>query len=133
MGYASYAAVRDKLRQSLAIPPLAQERPQDRWNLGDLRRLKECFDAQSAKITEAASLVSPEVLALGSTKVEAFLAAEPGSAISSSLSSGGSDYPYELVEAAGVDLASPAPYAAVATRMNRIMDEIEAILARRGK
>ena len=27
----------------------------------------------------------------------------------------------------------PAPYAAVATRMNRIMDQIEAILARRGK
>lgn len=49
------------------------------------------------------------------------------------LSSGGSDYPYELVKAAGVDLATPAPYAAVATRMNRIMDQIEAILARRGK
>jgi len=32
-----------------------------------------------------------------------------------------------------VDLASPAPYAAVASRMNRIMDQIEAILARRGK
>ncbi len=49
------------------------------------------------------------------------------------LSAGSSDYPYEMVKAAGVDLATPAPYAAVATRMNRIMDEIEAILARRGK
>ncbi|HZZ92042.1 MAG TPA: oligoendopeptidase F [Usitatibacter sp.] len=47
------------------------------------------------------------------------------------LSSGGSDYPYELVKAAGVDLATRAPYDAVARRMNRIMDEIEAILARR--
>jgi oligoendopeptidase F len=47
------------------------------------------------------------------------------------LSSGGSDYPYELVKAAGVDMATPAPYDAVAARMNRIMDEIEAILARR--
>jgi oligoendopeptidase F len=46
------------------------------------------------------------------------------------LSAGGSDYPYELVKAAGVDLATPAPYQALAARMNRIMDEIEAILAR---
>jgi len=47
------------------------------------------------------------------------------------LKSGGSDYPYELVKKAGVDLATPAPYQALAGRMNRIMDEIEAILARR--
>jgi oligoendopeptidase F len=47
------------------------------------------------------------------------------------LSSGGSDYPYNLVKAAGVDLATSQPYEAVAKRMNRIMDEIEAILARR--
>jgi len=46
------------------------------------------------------------------------------------LSAGGSDYPYELVKAAGVDLASPAPYQALVARMNRIMDEIEVILAR---
>src|SRR5437016_7249750 len=38
------------------------------------------------------------------------------------LGSGSSDYPYELVKAAGVDLASPAPYQAVVARMNRIMD-----------
>jgi oligoendopeptidase F len=47
------------------------------------------------------------------------------------LRAGGSDYPYELVKAAGVDLASPAPYQALAARMNTIMDEIEAILAKR--
>ena len=47
------------------------------------------------------------------------------------LSAGGSDYPYELVRAAGVDLATPAPYQAVVARMNKIMDEIEAILAKR--
>src|SRR5258706_5867016 len=46
------------------------------------------------------------------------------------LSAGGSDYPYELVKAAGVDLASPAPYRALIARMNRVMDEIEAIQAR---
>ena len=49
------------------------------------------------------------------------------------LSAGGSDYPYELVKAAGVDLASPAPYRAVIARMNRVMDEIEAIEARRNR
>jgi oligoendopeptidase F len=47
------------------------------------------------------------------------------------LRAGGSDYPYELVKTAGVDLASPAPYQALVTRMNRIMDEIETILAKR--
>ncbi len=47
------------------------------------------------------------------------------------LKAGGSDYPYELVKTAGVDLAMPAPYQALVARMNAIMDEIEAILARR--
>ncbi|NGY05961.1 oligoendopeptidase F [Solimonas terrae] len=47
------------------------------------------------------------------------------------LRAGGSDYPYELVKKAGVDLASPAPYDAIAARMDHIMDQIEAILARR--
>jgi oligoendopeptidase F len=32
-----------------------------------------------------------------------------------------------------VDLATAAPYEAIVARMNRIMDEIEAILAKRGK
>lgn len=47
------------------------------------------------------------------------------------LRAGNSDYPYEMVKSAGVDLASPAPYRAVATRMNKIMDAMEAILAQR--
>jgi oligoendopeptidase F len=46
------------------------------------------------------------------------------------LKAGDSDYPYELVKKAGVDLATPAPYQALAARMNSIMDEIEAILAK---
>jgi oligoendopeptidase F len=49
------------------------------------------------------------------------------------LKSGGSNYPYELVKAAGVDLATPAPYKELVARMNAIMDEIEAILARQKK
>jgi oligoendopeptidase F len=47
------------------------------------------------------------------------------------LRAGGADYPYELVKVAGVDLATPAPYQALVARMNAIMDEIEAILAKR--
>ncbi len=47
------------------------------------------------------------------------------------LKSGNAAYPYELVKGAGVDLASAKPYQAVFARMNSIMDQIEAILAKR--
>ncbi|MEO0450426.1 MAG: M3 family oligoendopeptidase [Pseudomonadota bacterium] len=46
------------------------------------------------------------------------------------LEAGGSAHPYDLKLKAGLDMASPAPYQAVEDRMNRIMDEIEAILDR---
>jgi oligoendopeptidase F len=74
-------------------------------------------------------------IAASSLFAERILANEPGARerYLKLLSSGASDYPYDLVKAAGVDLATPAPYEAVAKRMNRIMDEIEAILARRQK
>ena len=74
-------------------------------------------------------------IAAGSLFAEAILKGEPGARDKylKLLASGSSDYPYDLVKAAGVDLASPAPYKAVATRMDRIMDQIEAILAKRGK
>ena len=72
-------------------------------------------------------------IAAGSLFAADILAGKPGARerYLKLLSAGGSDYPYELVKAAGVDLATPAPYNAIATRMNRIMDEIEAILAKR--
>jgi oligoendopeptidase F len=74
-------------------------------------------------------------IAASSLFAESILKNEPGARerYLKLLSAGSSDYPYELVKAAGVDLASPAPYQAVAARMNRIMDEIEAIQARRAK
>jgi oligoendopeptidase F len=74
-------------------------------------------------------------IAASSLFAESVLKNEPGAKdrYMKLLSAGSSDYPYEMVKAAGVDLASPAPYQAVAARMNRIMDEIEAILAKRGK
>ncbi|MEM1088339.1 MAG: hypothetical protein AAGH90_11465 [Pseudomonadota bacterium] len=46
------------------------------------------------------------------------------------LKAGGSGHPYDLKLAAGLDMASPAPYRAVEARMSRIMDEIEDILDR---
>ena len=44
------------------------------------------------------------------------------------LRAGGSDYPYEILKAAGVDMATPEPYRAVVDRMNAIMDEMEVLL-----
>ncbi|MEO8125398.1 MAG: M3 family oligoendopeptidase, partial [Burkholderiales bacterium] len=77
---------------------------------------------QYATSIAASSLFAQQVEAGDKGALERYLAL---------LSAGGSGYPYELVKAAGVDLATPAPYAALVTHMNRIMDEIEAILARR--
>ncbi|MFW6027209.1 MAG: oligoendopeptidase F [bacterium] len=44
---------------------------------------------------------------------------------------GGSEYPYELLKDAGLDMASPEPYRALVKRMDSIMDQIEEILDRR--
>jgi oligoendopeptidase F len=69
----------------------------------------------------------------GTQFAEEILAGKPGARENylKLLSAGGSDYPYELVKRAGVDLATPAPYDALCRGMDRIMDEIEAILAKR--
>jgi oligoendopeptidase F len=45
------------------------------------------------------------------------------------LSAGGSDYAYSLYKTAGVDMATQAPYRALEARMNRIMDQMEKLLA----
>ncbi|NJK88946.1 MAG: oligoendopeptidase F family protein [Myxococcales bacterium] len=41
---------------------------------------------------------------------------------------GGSDYPYAILQRAGIDLASAEPYRALVARMTRVLDDIEAIL-----
>jgi oligoendopeptidase F len=73
-------------------------------------------------------------IAASSLFVQRILAGEPGARdrYLDLLRAGGSDYPYELVKRAGVDLADAAPYQALAARMNGIMDRIEATLARKG-
>jgi len=45
------------------------------------------------------------------------------------LSAGGSDYAYNLYKTAGIDMATPLPYRALEARMNRIMDQMEKLLA----
>ena len=44
------------------------------------------------------------------------------------LRAGGSDYAYEILIKAGLDMASPEPYQALVRRMEDIMDRIEALL-----
>ena len=47
------------------------------------------------------------------------------------LRAGSSDYPYQLLRTAGVDLAEPEPYRAIIREMNAVMDEMEALLEER--
>ena len=47
------------------------------------------------------------------------------------LEAGGSDYPYQLMKDAGIDMATAAPYKALVERMDSIMDEMETILDNR--
>jgi oligoendopeptidase F len=49
------------------------------------------------------------------------------------LSSGGTDYPIELLKKAGVDLTTSAPFDLTMKKMNRVMDDIEKILDRMNK
>ena len=49
------------------------------------------------------------------------------------LSSGGSDYPINLLKKAGVDMTTSEPFELTMQRMNRVMDEIEKILDRMKK
>jgi oligoendopeptidase F len=69
-------------------------------------------------------------LAASSLLVEKVLEGETGAAkrYLDLLRTGGNGYAYELLTQAGVDLASPEPYAALMRRMEAIMDEIEGIL-----
>jgi len=77
---------------------------------------------QYATSVSAASLFAQKIIAKEPGARERYL---------DLLRAGSSDYPYDLVKKAGVDLASPAPYKAIVARMNSIMDEIDAIIAKR--
>ncbi|MHC4367237.1 MAG: M3 family oligoendopeptidase [Planctomycetota bacterium] len=49
------------------------------------------------------------------------------------LSAGGSEYPIDLLKKAGVDMTTAEPFDKTMAAMNRTMDEIEAILKKKGK
>ena len=46
------------------------------------------------------------------------------------LGSGGSKYPVDLLKEAGVDMTTDEPLDLTIRKMNRVMDEMEAILAK---
>jgi oligoendopeptidase F len=48
------------------------------------------------------------------------------------LSSGSAKYPIDLLKGAGVDMTTSAPFTEAMKEMNRIMDQIDAILQKRG-
>lgn len=56
-------------------------------------------------------------------------AAQARDAVVSMLESGGAEHPHALFVAAGVDLSTAAPYAALFARMNALMDEMERLQA----
>ena len=74
-------------------------------------------------------------IAASSLLADAILSGQTGAAqrVLDLLRAGGSADPYDLVKAAGVDLAGEAPYRSLIARMNRLMDDIEAIEARRSR
>ncbi len=49
------------------------------------------------------------------------------------LSSGGSQYPIDLLKTAGVDMTTSAPFDLTMKKMNRVIDEMEKILTKMGK
>jgi oligoendopeptidase F len=79
---------------------------------------------QYATSMAGAAQLTDAILKEGAPARERFLAM---------LKAGGSDYPYEIYKHAGIDMASPAPYQALVARMNRVMDEIEALERSAGK
>ena len=75
---------------------------------------------QYATSVAASSLLAQRVLDGQEGAAEAYL---------DLLRAGGSAHSYDLLAAAGVDLATAAPYEATVARMNGIMDEMEGLLA----
>lgn len=79
---------------------------------------------QYATSISAASLFSEDILAGKKGAADRYLGL---------LKAGAADDPYVLLKNAGIDMATPAPYDAVAHRMDAIMDQMEAIMAKKAK
>lgn len=77
---------------------------------------------QYATSFTASSAISELILAGDKTATKRYLEL---------LSSGGSDYPINLLKKAGVDMTTSAPFELTMQKMNRVMDEMEQILSRK--
>jgi oligoendopeptidase F len=71
----------------------------------------------------ASTALSEKILANESGAVDKYIAF---------ISSGGSDYPINQLKAAGVDMMTSEPFDKTMAAMNRVMDQIEAILDKKG-
>jgi oligoendopeptidase F len=75
---------------------------------------------QYATCISAASYFAQSVLKGGAKERDNYLGV---------LKAGGSDYPYDILKRAGLDMASPAPYQAVVTAFKNTLDQVEALMA----
>jgi oligoendopeptidase F len=78
---------------------------------------------QYATSFTAAEALSQRVLAGDTTATGRYL---------TFLAAGGSKYPIDLLADAGVDMTADEPLELTVRKMNRVMDEMEQILTRRG-
>jgi oligoendopeptidase F len=79
---------------------------------------------QYATSFTASSALSEKVLAGDKAATQKYLAF---------LSAGGSKYPIELLKDAGVDMTTSQPLDLTMQKMNRVMDEMEKLLAKKSK
>ncbi len=82
---------------------------------------RDFYVYQYATCVSASAFVSDRTLAGGARERESYLDV---------LRAGGSDYPVAVIERAGLDMTSPAPYQALVAKFNRTLDQIEAELAK---
>ncbi len=76
---------------------------------------------QYATSFTASAAISEQILAGDATATRRYLEL---------LSAGGSDYPINLLKKAGVDMTTSTPFDLTMAKMNRVMDEMERIIAR---
>jgi len=74
---------------------------------------------QYATCISAASYFARSILKGGAKERDNYL---------SVLKAGGSDYPYDILKRAGLDMASPAPYRAVVAQFKDTLDQVEALI-----
>ena len=79
---------------------------------------------QYATSLTASSALSEEVIAGDAGARERYLGL---------LKAGGSDYPVNLLKKAGIDMTTSLPLELTMKKINRVMDEMEKILAKKGK